>query len=79
MNLILLSNVYQPDSIFNAKDTNALNQVCRSHDVLASGNKWENLRHINRTRSKVIIKLIDTVRERVSFSSFVHTFTEASV
>ena len=79
MNLILLSNVYQPDSIFNAKDTNALNQVCRSHDVLASGNKWENLRRINRTRSKVIIKLIDTVRERVSSSSFVHTFTAASV
>jgi hypothetical protein len=78
MNLILLSNLYQPDSIFNAKDTNALNQVCRSHDVLDSGNKWENLPHRNRTRSKVIIKLIDTVRERVSSSFFVHKFTAAS-
>ena len=78
MNLILLSNVYQPDNIFNAKDTNALNQVCRSHDELASGNKWGNLRHRDRTRSKVIIELINTVRETASSSSFVHTFTAAS-
>lgn len=56
-----------------------MGQLCRENvEDFSNGRTWENFRHRNRSRSKVIIKLIDSVMESISDPLFVNNFTTAT-
>ena len=79
MLLLLLSNVIHSDVVVNSKNAILMGQLCRENvKDFSSGRTWENFRHRNRARSKVILQLIDSVMESISDSLFVNNFTTAT-